>query len=289
MDQILSVLFYQPIVNLLLFLYKILFENLGLAVIAITIVLRLVLWPLYKKQLEAQNRVKAIQPKLKALQSQKKKATEYNAEEKEMLAESSKAFGAGCLPTLIQLPFLFALYNLIREIVSSNASSISHLAYFDFLKFPNDYVYHTSLFGLDFSVIPSHLGFGNFVAIFPYILIILLVIVTQFYATKLMSPTGVSTEEVKETKQSTKKKGKKTHAVEVVKNQAAKQPSSEDMQRMISQQTLIILPLLFGFLSWNFAAILSLYIIMQSLLSIMQTLIVNKKINIWKLKIYLKK
>ena len=287
MNDILSVLFYQPIVNLLLLLYKIGFENLGIAVIAITIIIRLLLWPLYKKQLQSQERMRKIQPKIKALQSQKKKATEYTQAEREMLGESTKAMGAGCLPTLIQLPFLFALYNTISNIITDKADKISDLAYFDFLRFPHGYHFNTHFLGIDLSNVPGHIGFGSW-TIVPLLIIVALTVVTQYFSMKL-STANLEDKKADSKKEDEKNKNKKNKAGKDVLAKK-EEPTPEDMQKAINKQMVLIFPVMIGFFAFNFAAILGLYWFMQNTLAIIQTLIHNKKINIFPwTKISLKK
>ena len=270
MGDILSFIFYQPIVNLLLLLYKVLFENLGLAVIAITIFIRLALWPIYKKQLQAQERIKKIQPKIKEIQAKKKKPSEYTPEERELLTESTKAAGAGCLPTLVQLPFLWSLYGVISTIIGNNSDSISKLAYFDFLKFPAGYHYNTNFLGIDLSNVASHIGLQ--VQVIPYLVIILLAVIAQWYSMKVTMMNNQSAV-VEKPKEDTKKKNKKNQITP-----EKKEPTTEDVQALMNKQMTVIFPLLIGFFAWSFAAILPVYWIMQNLLAIIQTLVHNRKL-----------
>lgn len=88
----------------------------GVGIILLTILIRLALYPLTKKQTESMIAMRELQPKLKALQEKyKNKPEEYQ----KRLIELYKAEGVnplgGCLPILIQIPFLFALFYVLRS------------------------------------------------------------------------------------------------------------------------------------------------------------------------------
>ncbi len=95
------------------FIYN-LVNNYGLAIILFSIVIKLVLFPLSIKQYKSTAAMKKIQPELNKLQ--KKYGNDKEKLQKEQMALYEK-YGinpmAGCLPTLIQMPILFALYRVI--------------------------------------------------------------------------------------------------------------------------------------------------------------------------------
>ena len=64
---------YQPLYNILIFLYNIVpGGDFGIAIILITILLRTILVPVYKKQIESQQKLQILQPKIKELQEKHK-------------------------------------------------------------------------------------------------------------------------------------------------------------------------------------------------------------------------
>lgn len=95
------------------FIYN-LVNNYGLAIILFSIVIKLILFPLSIKQYKSTAAMKKIQPELTKLQ--KKYGNDKEKLQKEQMALYEK-YGinpmAGCLPTLIQMPILFALYRVI--------------------------------------------------------------------------------------------------------------------------------------------------------------------------------
>jgi YidC/Oxa1 family membrane protein insertase len=83
----------------------------GLAIILVTILIRLLLYPLTKKQMESMKKMQAIQPKMKELQEKYGKDRNKMAEKQmELYREEGVNPAGGCLPLLIQMPILFAMY-----------------------------------------------------------------------------------------------------------------------------------------------------------------------------------
>lgn len=102
---------FRPIFNLLVFLYDKTGGDLGVAIILLTLIVRLVFFPLSIKALASQRKMSELQPKLKEIQNKHKND---KAKQTQEIMELYKTTGAnplsGCLPLLIQLPVLFALY-----------------------------------------------------------------------------------------------------------------------------------------------------------------------------------
>lgn len=86
----------------------------GLAIIVLTVLVRLALMPLTVKQTRSMYELQSIQPKLKELQVKYKDDKEKLNEETLKFYQENKVnpFG-GCLPMLLQMPLLFALYNVL--------------------------------------------------------------------------------------------------------------------------------------------------------------------------------
>jgi len=111
MKTLWETIIYDPIYNALIFIAQhITWQDVGLAVVLLTIIIRLALYPLSKKSVIGQYKMKALQPKLDAI---KAKGLSKEAEAQETFAlyktEKINPF-SGCLFLLIQLPILFALY-----------------------------------------------------------------------------------------------------------------------------------------------------------------------------------
>jgi YidC/Oxa1 family membrane protein insertase len=90
--------------------------NYGLAIIILTIAIKVILYPLTVKQVRSMKAMQDLSPKLKALQEKYKDNKEkLNAEVAKLYKESGVNPLAGCLPLLIQMPFLIAIFFAIRE------------------------------------------------------------------------------------------------------------------------------------------------------------------------------
>lgn len=114
MTNIFNSFLYQPLFNALIFLYNFIpGHNFGLAIIVLTIIIRLVLYPLMAQSIKSQKILNELQPKIQAIQKQHAKDKEKQTKAMMELYQKEKfnPFG-GCLPLLIQLPILFALYRV---------------------------------------------------------------------------------------------------------------------------------------------------------------------------------
>ncbi|MGB7409116.1 MAG: membrane protein insertase YidC [Pontixanthobacter sp.] len=88
--------------------------NFGVAIIVLTFLIRLVLFPIAQKQFASMAAMKAIQPKMKALQERYKDDKQKQQQEIMALYKTEKVNPlAGCLPILIQIPIFFALYKTL--------------------------------------------------------------------------------------------------------------------------------------------------------------------------------
>lgn len=118
-------IFYQPIFNLLIWLYAMV-GDIGVAIILLTVILKLLLWPLTIQSLRSQKMLQQLQPKLKALQEKyKDDKPALTKSTMELYKEEKVNPFSSCLPLLIQLPFLFALYRvLVDGLESKNFSAL---------------------------------------------------------------------------------------------------------------------------------------------------------------------
>ncbi|KKQ76124.1 MAG: SpoIIIJ [Candidatus Daviesbacteria bacterium GW2011_GWF2_38_6] len=117
MIQLYHLLIYQPLFNLLVFFYNtISFQDIGVAIILITVFIKIILYPLSIKSIKAQKDLQGIQPKVDALKIKYKGNQEAMGRELMALYKNEKISPASsCLPLLIQLPFLIAVYSVFRN------------------------------------------------------------------------------------------------------------------------------------------------------------------------------
>lgn len=91
------------------------FGDWGLAIIAITIIFRVLLIPITAKQVKATYELQRIQPKMKALQEKYKDKPEKLQEEMAKFYSENKVNPlGGCLPSLLQMPIFIALFQVLR-------------------------------------------------------------------------------------------------------------------------------------------------------------------------------
>lgn len=88
----------------------------GLAIVVVTVLVRVVLWPLTHSQISNMRRMQRLQPELQKIQRKFKNDKQRLNEETMRLMREHKANPAyGCLPTLLQLPVLYALLAVLRD------------------------------------------------------------------------------------------------------------------------------------------------------------------------------
>ncbi len=105
--------FEKPLLLLLLF-FNNLVGNFGVAIILLTVVIRGLLFPIAQKQFSSMAAMKAVQPKMKAIQERYKDDKQQQQQEIMKLYKEEKVNPlAGCLPLVIQIPIFFALYKVL--------------------------------------------------------------------------------------------------------------------------------------------------------------------------------
>jgi len=116
--------FFLPLFNLLVGFYELLFSDFALAIIVFTIVIRTILAPLFVRQIRSQKEMQRMQPLIKEVQ-RKHKGNRQKIQEETMALYKEHGVNpaGGCLPVVLQLPILWALYQaLIR---ASNVVTLS--------------------------------------------------------------------------------------------------------------------------------------------------------------------
>ncbi len=244
-----------PIVNVLVALYKF-FEflripgPLGFAVIGLTLLIRLLLYPLMAAQLRSAKKMAKLKPHMDAL-------TIKHKENKQALQQAQLALykehgvnpAAGCLPLLIQLPVLIALYNVFYQILGNGnlqkiTAEINQVVYTPAFKLS---ALDLNFFGVNLGIKPAQFQTGGY-------LLLLVPVVTaalQWYQTKLMTPPVVKATEGK--------------------------PTEEDAAAEMQKQMAIVTPLLFGYFAFQFPLGLALYWNVFGIFGIMQQLAINKE------------
>lgn len=112
--------FVYPMSWLITYFADLFNNNFGLAIVVVTIIIRLVLVPLNVKQLKSSQAMQEIQPELKKIQE--KYSSRDQKTQQKLQAETMKLFQehgvnplAGCLPLFVQMPILIAMYHAIMR------------------------------------------------------------------------------------------------------------------------------------------------------------------------------
>jgi YidC/Oxa1 family membrane protein insertase len=169
----------------LAFLYGVV-PNYGLAIIGLTILVRLVLFPMTAKQARSMQKMQQIQPEIKKLQAKyKDNRQQLNEEIMKFYKENKVNPMAGCLPLVLQMPVFFALFRVLREplkhiphdskLFHAFCHNLDSTACGKTAGFPKG----LSFLGLDLSKSAADLT-GGFTKALPYFLLIALVVVTGY-------------------------------------------------------------------------------------------------------------
>ncbi len=180
-----NIILYQPLFNALVLLYLYLpGRDFGIAVIVLTVLIRFLFYPLTTLSIRSQKSLSELQPKIKEIQEKYK-----NDKEKQMKAtmelyqkEKINPF-SGCLPILIQLPVLIAIF----QVFSLGFGQEQLIYLYRFVSHPG-------------VINPDFLGIINLTS--PSIFLAFFAGISQFIQSKMMTPSQAATE-----KQNSKKKG----------------------------------------------------------------------------------
>jgi len=119
----------DPVLNVLIALSHVLGGSFGLAIIALTVVVRLVTWPLNKRQLNSTKALQEMQPKIQELQKKYGKNQQKLQQELMKLYKEAGVNPLGCIwPMLIQFPIWIALYQAIIRALATTPDNLLSLA-----------------------------------------------------------------------------------------------------------------------------------------------------------------
>jgi YidC/Oxa1 family membrane protein insertase len=250
----------QPIFNILVFIYGIIpGHDFGLALILFTILIRILLWPLVKKQLHQTKVMRQIQPELAKI---KKRSAGNKQLEAQLMMELYRERGVnpfGSIGVLIlQLPIFIALYGVVR-LITENDNNIPKYTYNFLQGIPfihdlvnNPHMFNESLFGL---VNLSRHAIEQGGLYLPILILAVVAGVLQFIQSKQLLP------QVKE--------GRKLR--DMLKEQASgKKIDQSEMSAVMSSRMVYLFPFLTFFISIYLAGALVLYLATTSAVAIFQ-------------------
>jgi YidC/Oxa1 family membrane protein insertase len=232
-------LLIYPLINVQVFIYDVLHAlhipyAAGFSIIGLTILIRLILYPLTNRQLKTSLKMQKIAPHVSNIKEKHKGDSKRIQEETmKLYKEHGVNPAAGCLPTLIQLPILLGLYRVLNNLVHLNPNQMVH--YINGIVITPLHI--TAPWDPYFFGIPLGQSPHQILHTLPIVAIAVPVItgILQFAQSKMMIP---STPRVPAT--NSKK-------------------SNEDFSTAFQKQSVYLFPVMIGFFSFNFPFGLSLY------------------------------
>jgi YidC/Oxa1 family membrane protein insertase len=187
--NIFQVILIQPLANGLFIFYEFLGHNLGVAILAFGLVLRFILNPLTKPYMASMKRMKDFEPQLAKLREK------YKDDKKGLLAAQSEFYkqnkinpGAGCLPYLLQIVILIALFNVFTTVLKSNTNltALNNLLYAP-LKIAAGQTLNTNFLGFWDVTKPDAYAVAGLPFKLPGLFLIIATLL-QFFSAKMMAP-----------------------------------------------------------------------------------------------------
>lgn len=235
-----NLILIEPITNLLIGLYRLfvlvgLPGPLGWSILSISIIIRLMMWSLTARQIKSAQKMVQLKPHLEAIKKQYgHDKTRHMQEQQKLYKEHGVNPMAGCLPLLLQMPIFIALYNVFNSVLGGDGGINKFVEHF------NNQVAYSAFLRLDETLNVNFLGvnlisrptewqtIGWWILLIPIITALL-----QLVQSKMMMP----------------------KPVEVAKGDSVKEikekESAEEMMAQMQGQMLFLMPLMFGFISYQ--------------------------------------
>jgi len=233
--------------NIIVFFYSFT-HNYGFAIILMTVIIRVILYPLMQKQMVSMREMQKIQPLMKAVQEKYKNDKErLNKELMALYKEHKVNPMSGCLPLLIQMPILILLFQVLRkfkyyipntEIIDGGFLWIAN----QYTIMENGELVTKAGLALSERLIPFGIFGIEYIGILPFL------VAGSMYIQQKMTSTGGTA-------------GSKDGG------------SAQQTQKMMT----IMMPLMIGFMSFSLPSGLTLYWFTSTLLGIGQQYLINKK------------
>jgi YidC/Oxa1 family membrane protein insertase len=229
----------NPMINSLLVIYSLFGQSFGLSIIIFTVLIRMLMYPLTIKQMKSAAAMQEMQKSKKYQDMQKK----YKNDREKLAQEQMKLYKemgvnpfGSCLPMIVQLPIMIGFYqSLIR------ALAVTPVQLLDFSRHIYPFVDAAALIPLNNIFLWLDLSLperasGLAIAGFGLPVISILVVITTYLQSKLMTPTA----------------------------------ATGDQGAQMAKAMNIYMPLLMGYLAYTFSSGLALYFLMSNVVGILQ-------------------
>lgn len=224
-------LFVSVFINVLLWIYNIIGQNFGIAIILFTILIRIVTWPLNAQQMKGAKAMQDLQSdkEWQAVQKKYAKDREKLAQEQMRVYREKgiNPFGS-CLPTLVQFPILIALYQSIIRALAATPLDLLKLSQ----SINTDFLDVASLIPLNSKFLWMNLAQPE-----PYYILAVVVAATTYVQSKLTLPPSTN---------------------------------PNDQGAAMGQSMTITMPLMLGWLALTFPSGLAVYFVTSNVLGIVQ-------------------
>lgn len=242
MTQLFNEYLTRPILNLLLWLYDVVpGQDLGIAIILLTVIVKAILYPFAVAQIKQQRALQQLQPKIDEIRKRLKDDKETQAKELMALYKADKVNPASsCLPLLIQLPIFIALYHALASGLKSEGFSMLY----PFV--PNPGQVNPMLFGFVDLAKPN------------YVLAVIAGLIQYWQTKQILVPPGAVTPPPSEV---TGKEGAK----------------DESMATMMNKQMMYVMPVVTVVIGFSLPGGLTLYWLTMSALTVLQQWYMLKK------------
>lgn len=234
-----------PFTNVLVFLYDILGNNFGLAIIAFTVLIKLLTYPLSVSQLKSARMTQELQsdPRWKQIQAKYKDNREKLAQEQmKFYQEKGISPFSSCLPSLIQFPLLIAMYWSIQR--SLAATPLALLEFARGIALPNAaelMPLNSSFLWMDLSQ-PERLHLDFLPFAIPVLTVV--VVITTWLQSKMMTPATAD---------------------------------ANDQSAQMARSMSLTMPLMMGYISMVFPSGLSIYYAVSNVFGIAQAWLMRRR------------
>jgi YidC/Oxa1 family membrane protein insertase len=233
----------NPFTNALLMIYKLVGGNFGIAIILFTILIRVITHPLMVSQIKGSTKMQEMQSSKEWLDIQKK----YKDDKEKLSQEQMKYYKeigynplSSCLPSLIQIPLIFGLYQSIMRALASSPMQLLTLT-----RTVYPFFHIADLVPLNSKFLWMNLGQPEKLYLFglaiPFLAVI--VAITTYIQSKVTMPASTN---------------------------------PKDQGAMMGKMMVVYMPLLLGYFALTFASGLSVYFITGNLIGIAQYALLGK-------------
>jgi YidC/Oxa1 family membrane protein insertase len=233
-----NTLILNPMINTLLVIYSFLGQNFGLAIIVFTILVRLITYPLTAQQMKSTHKMQELQKSKKWQEVQKKfkdDREKLSQEQMKLYKEMGVNPFGSCLPTLIQFPIIIGLYQAVIRVLAVTPIQLVDLSrhIYPFINASALIPINNNFLWMDLSL--PEKDFGLAIAGIGIPILAILVVITTYLQSKLMTP-----------------------------------PSTGEQGAQMTQAMNLYMPLFMGYLAYTFSSGLALYFVASNLVGVLQ-------------------